>query len=84
MLHLLASALTAAAPRPTPGQVVEAVELWVHLRNAPYRRRWADEPPPRPPSFPVVMVRVVPVGTSYSRLPDDDNLPALCVFAVLA
>ncbi|GLC37247.1 Alanyl-tRNA editing protein Aarsd1 [Pleodorina starrii] len=40
-------------------QVAEAMELWVHLRNAPIRRRWADEPPPRPPAFPVLMVAVL-------------------------
>lgn len=37
-------------------QVVEQVEVWAHLRNAPVRRRWADEPPPAPPTFPVWMV----------------------------
>ncbi|EFJ48807.1 hypothetical protein VOLCADRAFT_104553 [Volvox carteri f. nagariensis] len=40
-------------------QVAEAVEMWVHLKNAPHRRRWADEPPPRPPAFPVFMVAVL-------------------------
>ncbi len=43
-------------------QVVEQVEVWVHLRNAPVRRRWADEPPPAPPTFPLWMVGGVGVG----------------------
>ena len=38
-------------------QVAEAVEVWAHLRNAPMRRRWADDPEPKPPSFPLLMVR---------------------------
>ncbi|PNW86393.1 hypothetical protein CHLRE_02g084700v5 [Chlamydomonas reinhardtii] len=40
-------------------QVAEAVEVWAHLRNAPMRRRWADDPEPKPPSFPLLMVTLL-------------------------
>ncbi|PNH09670.1 hypothetical protein TSOC_003663 [Tetrabaena socialis] len=35
-------------------QAVEAVETWARLKDAPLRRRWADEPPPQPPTFPLL------------------------------
>ncbi|KAG2446720.1 hypothetical protein HYH02_008282 [Chlamydomonas schloesseri] len=40
-------------------QVAEAVEVWAHLRNAPMRKRWVDDPEPRRPTFPVLMVALL-------------------------
>ncbi|KAG2435255.1 hypothetical protein HXX76_007333 [Chlamydomonas incerta] len=40
-------------------QVAEAVEVWAHLRNAPMRRRWADDPEPKRPTFPFLMVALL-------------------------
>lgn len=44
---------------PTPLQAVSDVETWLHVRNAPPRRRWPGEEPAGPLAFPWMSVLLV-------------------------